>query len=106
MERRSTNGRLGNTNAMVGRLVGNETGLFCEFGGWKEREKRWTKDENTCSGKCAGSKFTFLNKLCIVSSADFSSDTWNESNEVQNERKNKDLMYNFSYMAMIILWFA
>ena len=83
---------LGSTNLMVGRLVGNETGLFCEFGGWKEREKRWAKGGNVCSGQCGGSKFTFLNKLCIVSNADCPSDTGNGSNEVQNERKNKDAM--------------
>lgn len=67
-------------------MLGNETGLFCEFGGWKEGEKRWAANCNVCSGKCAGSKFTFLNKLCIVSNADCRYNTSNGSIEVQNER--------------------
>lgn len=70
----------------MSKLARNETGLISEFGGWKEKEKRWAKDGNVCSAKCAGSKFTFLHKLCIVSNADCFSNTWNGSNEVQNER--------------------
>lgn len=29
--------------------MGNETGLFCEFEEWKEREKRWAKDMKMCA---------------------------------------------------------
>lgn len=67
MERRSTNwGGLGNANVMVSKLVRNEAGLIRDFGGWKERERRWAKDGNVYSAKCAGSKFTFLDKLCVT----------------------------------------